>query len=271
MSLDLVLLSPHVPSICFEDKAPKYQAPLIQGLHHQKEEINKVKAEVVVIISCHFPATFHHYVDATPRHKGLLTAVEHPDMIADVPYDYPGDETLSLQLEQEGKKVGIPVIAFNDSNYDFDYGTLVPLRYLVPKEDIAVIDLSVSLGASLQETFQWGQIIGKVLRESGKRTVFVSSGALSHNLIRGREKMPTLSEQSLDEQFVAYLLEGNFTSAFEMLPQYSKIAGVESGGRHLAAMLGVLGSDKYDTSYLGYAQSSGSGNASFTFVPKVGG
>lgn len=268
MSLELVLLSPHVPSICYEEKAPSYQAPLTQGLHKQKEEIEKVKAEVVVIISCHFSATFHHYVDATPRHKGLLTAVEVPDMIADVPYDYPGDETLALQLEEAAGEAGLPVIAFNDDNYDFEYGTLVPLRYLVPNEDIPVIDLSVALGADLKETYEWGQIIGKVLRESGKRAVFVSSGALSHNLIRGRETMPTLSEQALDNQFIEYIMQGNYTTAFNMLPQYSKIAGVESGGRHLAALLGVLGTEKFETSYLGYAQSSGSGNASLVFTPK---
>lgn len=268
MSLELVQLSTHVPSLCFEDKAPSFQDPLIQALHQQKEEIYKLKPDALVLMSCHFPAVFHHYVDSTARHKGLLTAVEHPDLIAKVPYDYPGDEELANQLVQAGKEAGIPAFAFDDSSYVWDYGTLVPLRYLVPHEDIPVVELSVCLGASLQETHLWGQQIGKVLRESGKRIVYVASGALSHNLIRGRENMPTLSEQALDNQFINYLLAEKFDAAWEMLPQYAKVAGVESGGRHLAALLGVLGKDSYHVSLLGYAQSSGSGNANFNFFPQ---
>jgi 3,4-dihydroxyphenylacetate 2,3-dioxygenase len=37
--------------------------------------------------------------------------------------------------------------------------------------------------ASLEETYAWGQQIGKVLRESDKRASFISSGALSYNAV----------------------------------------------------------------------------------------
>ncbi|EPR28144.1 3,4-dihydroxyphenylacetate 2,3-dioxygenase, partial [Geobacillus sp. WSUCF1] len=53
--------------------------------------------------------------------------------------------------------------------YIWDYGTVVPLRYLAPNEDIAVISLSVTWAANLEETYTWGQVIGKVLRESKKK------------------------------------------------------------------------------------------------------
>ena len=68
---------------------------------------------------------------------------------------------------------------------------LVPLRYLVPNEDIPVINLSVTLAANLEETYKWGQAIANVLRETEKKVVFVASGALAHNLVRGRHHMPT--------------------------------------------------------------------------------
>ena len=47
-----------------------------------------------------------------------------------------------------------------------------------------------------------------------------------------------------------------------MLPK--KNGGVESGGRHLAALLGVLEESK-KSDYYGYGQSSGSGNMLMTF------
>ncbi|TBL79369.1 extradiol ring-cleavage dioxygenase [Paenibacillus thalictri] len=266
MSLEMTLLAAHVPSICHEEKAPDFQSELVKGLKLMRDRIQEMQTEVVVLMSCHFPATFHHYVDATPQHHGVLTAVECPDLIADVPYNYPGDQPLAKQLVEAGKQAGIPVLEFNDPTYMWDYGTVVPLRYLVPKEDIPIISLSVCWASSLEESYQWGVQIGKVLRESNKRTVFVSSGALSHNLVRGRENMPTLSERALDNQFLDYIMKGDYEPAREMLNQYARIAGVESGGRHLAALLGVLGVSPQQAEFWGYGQSSGSANAIISFV-----
>jgi 3,4-dihydroxyphenylacetate 2,3-dioxygenase len=267
MPLDLALLSSHAPSLLYEEKTPDFQQSIVKAFHQQRTKIEAVKPDVLVIISSHFLTNWNHYVDATPQHKGFLTAREHPDSIANISFDYPGDEELAYELATAGKEVDIPSVAFNESTYIWDYGTLVPLRYFVPNGDIPVIEVSCNMSASLEETYLWGQQIGKVLRASKKRTVFASSGALSHHLTRGRANMPTISEKALDDKFIQLLVEGNYDTAWEMLPQFSVAADVESGGRHVAALLGVLGND-FHASYLGYAQSSGSGNPHFSFEPK---
>lgn len=265
MSLEMALLAAHVPSICHEERAPAFQQELVNGLRLMSNRIRDLKTDAIVLMSCHFPTTFHHYVDATPRHKGILTALECPDLISDVPYDYPGDEELANQLVAAGRDADLPVVKLNDPTYIWDYGTVVPLRYLVPEQNIPIVDLSICCAASLDETFRWGEQIGKVLRETDKRVVFISSGALSHNLVRGRENKPTRSEQAMDNQFIQYLMSGDYAAAREMLTQYSKIAGVESGGRHLAALLGIL-DNEHKAEFWGYGQSSGSGNAIISFA-----
>lgn len=266
MTIELGMLVPHTPRMCFADQAPDFQSDIIYAMNEVENVIQDIKPDVIVIISCHWMSSFHHFVEATPVHKGVLTPFECPELISDVHYHYPGDEQLARELVNAGKDAGLQVIEVNDPTYVWDYGTIVPLRYLVPKEDIPVIDLSVTWAASLSETFKWGQVIGKVLRESDKKAVFISSGALAHNLVRVPSAMPTIAEQALDNQFIDYLKKGNFDSAWEMLPQYSHNAGVESGGRHLASMLGVL-EGKYKTKYYAYGQSSGSGNVVMTFEP----
>ncbi|WP_240421275.1 extradiol ring-cleavage dioxygenase [Paenibacillus periandrae] len=265
MSLEMVLLAAHVPSICHEAKVPDFQTELVKGLRLMKDTIREKQTDVIVLMSCHFPGTFVHYVDATPRHTGVLTAVECPDLISDVPYDYPGDEALALELVKAGKQAGIPAVEVNEPTHMWDYGTVVPLRYLVPNQDIPIISLSVCWASSLEESYQWGIQIGNVLRQSGKRAVFISSGALSHNLVRGRHNKPSLSEQAMDNQFIEYLMKGQYGVAREMLNQYAKIAGVESGGRHLAALFGVL-TPEQRAEFWGYGQSSGSANAIISFV-----
>ncbi|ALS20464.1 MULTISPECIES: extradiol ring-cleavage dioxygenase [Paenibacillus] len=266
MSIELGLLVPHTPRMCHEEQAPAFQKELVRSMHEAADVIASLKPDVIVLISCHWMSSFHHLVDATPHHKGILTAFECPELISDVPYEYPGDEQLGSRLVEAGQQAGLSVVKVNDPTYVWDYGTVVPLRYLVPKGDIPVIDLSVTWAANLEETYQWGQQVGKVLRESEKRAVFVSSGALSHNLVRGPEVMPSISEQALDKQFLDYLNHNDLQSAWKMLPQYAKAASVESGGRHLAMLLGVL-EGNYTSKYYGYGQSSASANVVMTFQP----
>jgi 3,4-dihydroxyphenylacetate 2,3-dioxygenase len=267
MTIELGLITAHVPRICDESKVADFQKPMVNAMKEVSKTIYDLKPDVIVLISCHWNSTFHHFVDTTPEHKGILTAFECPELISDVPYYYPGDQELGREIVAAGKAAGIPVEEVNDPTYVWDYGTVVPLRYLVPNQDIPVIDLAVVWAASLDETFQFGQQIGKVLRESNKRAVFIASGALAHNLVRGPEIMPTISEQALDNQFTQYLLDGEYETARKMLPQYAKIAGVESGGRHLAMLLGVL-EGNYKAEYHAYGQSSGSGNVVMTFHPQ---
>ncbi|BCJ88384.1 DODA-type extradiol aromatic ring-opening family dioxygenase [Effusibacillus dendaii] len=264
MTIELGVLTAHVPRICDKDKVPDFQKEMVESMNQVAQTISNLKPDVIVLVSTHWTGTFHHFVDATPLHKGILTAVECPELISDVHYFYPGDHQLGSQLAEAGKELGIPVVAINDPTYIWDYGTLVPLRYLVPNEDIPVVELSINWSASLDETYEWGKAIGRVMRNSEKRCVFVSSGALAHNLVRGPEKMPTLSERALENQFIEYMVKGEAISAREMLPQFARAAGVESGGRHLAMLLGVL-EPGFRGQFLGYGPSSGSGNAIMTF------
>ena len=171
---------------------------------------------------------------------------------------------MANQLVQAGKKADIPVEGVYGDHFEWDYGTIVPLRYLVPKEDIPVINLSVTLAANLEETYKWGQEIAKVLQETKKKVVFISSGALSHNLVRGRHNMPTSSEHALDKEFIDLVMNKDIKAAFQMLPQYASMAKVESGGRHVAMLLGVIDEDCTPV-YLADGQSSGSWNPLITF------
>jgi len=266
MTIELSMVVPHVPSICHEENAPDFQQGIVDGLKQVSKQIADINPDVIVLVSCHWPTTFEHYVDCNPVHKGKLTAQEAANLISEVPYHYPGDEELANRLVQAGKNVGMPVEGVHDLSFEWDYGTLVPLRYLVPNGDIPVINLSVTLCASLEETYQWGQVIAKILKESDKKAVFVASGALAHNLVRGRHHMPTLSEHALDKEFVDLVMNKDFEAAYKMLPQFSSMAKVEAGGRHLAMLFAFIDEDCTPV-YYADAQSSGSWNPLITFEP----
>jgi 3,4-dihydroxyphenylacetate 2,3-dioxygenase len=264
MTIEFSMIAPHVPSMCHEEQVPEFQQDMASGMKVVAQQIKEIKPDVMVLVSCHWPSTFFHYVDCTPVHKGILTAFEAPDLIKDLPYNYPGDEELANKLVKTGEDAGLQVQGVNDPYYLWDYGSVVPLRYLNPDADIPVINLSVTLAASIEETYKWGQEIAKVLHETDKKVIFISSGALSHNLVRGRHNKPTVTEHSMDKQFLEFVMSKDYQAAYDMLPEYARLARVESGGRHLAMLLSMLDKECKPTFYA-EGQSSGSWNVLITF------
>ncbi|RSL29466.1 extradiol ring-cleavage dioxygenase [Salibacterium salarium] len=266
MTVELGVLAAHVPSICHRENVPNFQEEMVNTMDNVTKKIAEVNPDAIVLISCHWISTFNHYVDVSSNHEGVLTAFECPDIISDVKYKHPGDKELGKEIVNAGKRAKLPVIPVDDPTYVWDYGTVVPLRYFSQNADIPVVNLSITMAASLEETYKWGEAIRDVLDNSNKRIVFIASGALAHKLVRGRHHMPTKAERALDNQFIDYLLNKDMGAAKEMLPQYANAAEVEGGGRHLAMLLGIINED-YSPSFLSYAQSSGSGNAIMTFEP----
>jgi 3,4-dihydroxyphenylacetate 2,3-dioxygenase len=102
----------------------------------------------------------------------------------------------------------------------------------------------------------------------GRKVVYVASSAFSHALVRGRHFKPTAEREALDQRFIGQLKRGEIADALAWLPEFSSSAVAEMNGKPLAAMLGALqamaedGGELAGEQFGGYAQSSGSGNAS---------
>ncbi len=50
-----------------------------------------------------------------------------------IPYDIPGDPALAEAIVAEGKAQGLPAIGFHEPTHMLDYGTVIPMSYLVPE------------------------------------------------------------------------------------------------------------------------------------------
>src|SRR6266536_5813751 len=80
-------LSVHTPRYCtlaaaFEGKlASEVFRPVRDGMVAQGQEVARARLDVAVINSCHLISTFPTVVDGTPRHRGVLTAQEAPELI----------------------------------------------------------------------------------------------------------------------------------------------------------------------------------------------
>ena len=233
------------------------------GLVEQGRDVAEARPDVIVINSCHLITTFPTVVDGTPRHRGVLTAQEAPELIHGVAYNFPGDRELGSALIERGRAAGLQCVLADDVHYPLDYGTVMPLVcYLDTSQQIPVVPISVCLSADLRESFAWGRIIAEAVAAGGRRAAFVASGSVSHKLVRGPEKWPSPADQELDRRFARMLADGEYEKLWAWLPEYAEAAEPEMGGRHLATMLGaIIGAQrKFAAMVHAYGPSSGSGN-----------
>ena len=262
-------LSVHTPRYCtpeaaFEGKlASEVFRPVRDGMVAQGQEVARARLDAVVINSCHLISTFPTVVDGTPRHRGVLTAQEAPELIHGVAYDYPGDYELAAQLVARGEAEGRPCVLANDVHYPLDYGTVMPIVcYLDRAQRLPMVPVSVCLSADLSEAFAWGRSLAQVARDSDKRVGFVASGSVSHRLVRGPERGPRPEDEELDHQFARLLADGEYEKLWGWLPEFARAAQPEMGGRHLAMLLGAIleSGQHFVPKVHAYGPSSGSGN-----------
>ncbi|PYO34290.1 MAG: extradiol ring-cleavage dioxygenase [Candidatus Rokuibacteriota bacterium] len=262
-------LSVHTPRYCtpeaaFEGKlASEVFRPVRDGMVTQGEEVARARLDAVVVNSCHLISTFPTVVDGTPRHRGVLTAQEAPELIHGVAYDYPGDYELAARLVARGEAEGRPCVLANDVHYPLDYGTVMPMVcYLDRAQRLPMVPVSVCLSADLSEAFAWGRSLGQVARDTDKRVGFVASGSVSHKLVRGPERGPRPEDEELDHQFARLLADGEYEKLWGWLPEFARAAQPEMGGRHLAMLLGAIleSGHHFVPKVHAYGPSSGSGN-----------
>jgi 3,4-dihydroxyphenylacetate 2,3-dioxygenase len=262
-------LSVHTPRYCTLEAAfarklahPDF-GPVRDGMVEQGRLLADGRSDVIIINSCHLITTFPVVVDGTPRHRGVLTAQEAPELIHGVEYDFPGDYVLASAMIERGRAAGELCTLANDIHYPLDYGTVMPLVcYLDTAQRTPVVPVSVCLLSDLDESFRWGRHIATAIRETGRRAAFVASGSVSHKLVRGPERWPSARDQELDHRLVRMLAAGDYPGAWAWLPEYAKESEPEMGGRHLAMMLGVLmeSGGRFTALAHAYGPSSGTGN-----------
>jgi len=262
------VLVAHVPTLGRPEITPEYQRTLVQAERMLGAALRgALKPDLWVIASTHWVSTFDWFATCQPQHEGLCVAHEAPNLIPGLPYSYRGDAAFGAALVEAWNDVGVSAVRNEARNYQWDYGTFVPLRYLDPASEVAVVSVPVVLAADHGECLRAGAAIHAVARKLDRRVVFLCSSALSHALVRGRQNWPTPERMEADKRFVGQLERGALDEAIAGFTEYSRKVVAEMGGRALATLLGVVaamsreGRPMAARQYGENAQSSGSDNA----------
>jgi 3,4-dihydroxyphenylacetate 2,3-dioxygenase len=259
---------PHVPTLGLAKNTPDFQLTLVEGERALGQALRELKPDLFVVNSSHWICTFGWYATCQSVHQGVCVADEAPDLIPGIEYERKGDAQFASALVDEWQVRGIPGGRNESPHYAWDYGSLVPLLYLDPDAEIPVVQIPTVITATQAECVQAGRAVHATAKRLGKRAVFLASSAFSHDLVRGRHFKPKPEREALDQRFIELLKRGAVAEAAAWLPEYSRAVVAEMNGKPLATMLGALqaldedGAQLAGAQYGGYAQSSGSGNAS---------
>ncbi len=265
----------HVPTLGRAENTPDYQQTLVQAERTMGAAVREaLKPDVWVIVSTHWISTFDWFATCQALHEGLCVAQEAPNLIPGLPYRYRGDPEFGAALVEAWKEAGVAAVRNEADNYRWDYGTFVPLQYIDPAGEVAVVGVPVVLMADHGECLRAGAAVHTTAKKLGKRVVFLASTALSHLLVRGRHNWPTPERVEADKRFIEFLKRGAIDEVIQGFTEYSKKVVAEMGGRALATMVGVVSAMSRDGKAMAarqfgdYAQSSGSNNAVLLIADK---
>ena len=206
-------------------------------------EIKDRKIETILIISPHAPPDYDSFaINFKTKLKGSLSQFG-----IDRSFDFENNLELVRQISSATKKAGIPSSAIEAP---LDHGSLVPLYYLTKDLKCQLISLSLSW-LSLNAHFEYGKIIGEILRKSSKKIAVIGSGDLSHRLIPAAPAGYSKRGKEFDELLIKMLQENDISGILNLKEELVEEAG-ECGLRSIIMLLGILSQTKYSFNRLSY-------------------
>ena len=135
------------------------------------------KPRAVVVVSAHFEAPSPIRVTASRAPETIHDFSGFPAQLSRIQYVSPGDPELAQRIRNLLGKSGLA--ATLDSRRGLDHGAWVPLRFLFPKADVPVVQVSQPLPRTPQDALKIGGALSP-LRQDG--VLLLGSGGIVHNL-----------------------------------------------------------------------------------------
>jgi len=266
MSIVSAYIVPHPPLII--PKVGNGQeikiAKTVKAYNKIAEEIGKIKPETIVITTPH-SIMYSDYIHVSPgnKAKGDFREFGRSDISFEAEYDQDFIKNLSLSAEIEG----IPAGTLGEKRKSLDHGTMIPL-YFINKyyTDYKIVRISIS-GLSPVEHYNFGKCIAKTAEETGKKTVIIASGDLSHML---KDEGPYgYAEEGpmFDKDVTSAVSKGDFLRLLTFDEEFCENAG-ECGLRSFIIMAGALDKKAVSSELLSYEGPFGVGYAVASFEIK---
>lgn len=174
------------------------------------------------------------------------------------------DDAVIDALRETAVKAGVPL--FDDtSEKEEDWGALVPLVLLAPPT-AGVVAINVSPALGYREHFLLGVALREAVEKSGRDTVFIASGDMSHRLKPGAPAGYSPRGKEFDLAVVEIMRSGDLHALFSIDPLLIDDAG-EDCLWSLAVLAGTVDGRDAEIEVLSYEGSFGVGYMVARVVP----
>ena len=228
------------------------------------KEIAKLEPETIVISSPH-SVMYYDYFHISPGDgaKGSFARFRAPEVKFEEKYDTELVEEI-CRLSKEEK---LPAGTKGQMERDLDHGTMVPL-YFIRKYygggKIVRIGLS---GLPYEAHYKLGKLVKQASDNTGRRTVYVASGDLSHRLKEDGPYGFIKEGPEYDERIMDVCSRGAFDELFDFDESFCDKAA-ECGHRSFIIMAGALDGMKIQATQYSHEDVTGVGYGICSFYPE---
>lgn len=258
--INFACITPHPPIIIpgiGRSEDLKLVKKTIKAMEKLREDLEKVNPDTILIISPHAPVNANGFlINSDAQLKGSLI-----DFGLDEDFSFKNDYELMEKIGYYSDNAGI-IVHFHESF--LDHGALVPLYYLTKNIQPKLVHCSFSF-LDFKTHYKYGEIIGKILRDSDKKIAVVASGDLSHRLTPDAPAGYSERGKVFDEKLQKLLSKRDISGIIDLDPNLVDEAG-ECGLRSIIILLGILRS-KYDFRCLSYEGPFGVGYLTALLTP----
>ena len=176
------------------------------------------------------------------------------------------DHELCGKICELAEAKGFPAGTLGERDRHLDHGTMVPLYFVEQKyRDFRLIRIGLS-GRSLAEHYAFGQIIREAIEQTGRRTVFIASGDLSHKLQEYGPYGFAPEGPEYDRRIMDVCGRGAFGEMLDFEESFCDKAA-ECGHRSFVIMAGVLDGLAVEARPLSHEDVTGVGYGICAFKP----
>jgi aromatic ring-opening dioxygenase catalytic subunit (LigB family) len=250
------LLVPHLPTLML-DEHRGHRMGMVGAMRAASQRLLAEAPTAVVALSARWGTPGPFMVDAGAKHK---TITDYSGFGVEVRYDCPGHPRLANALVDAGMRAGVRV---NATKRGVDSGVAIPMYFLVPDRDLAVVPLSL-VNQAPAECRAWGESIRATLAAWPERVAFIVSGLLTFNLHAWTMQREMPEAVDFDQRTLAHLTRGEWGNLADYDQRTLQRILPEAGLRHLEVLRGFIGAD-VKGQVLYYEASPGAGAALVTF------
>ena len=265
MAIIAAYMVPHPPMIVPEvGRGSERQVEATRTAYlRAAEDIAALQPETVIISSPH-ATMYADYFHLSPGREaaGSFAQFRAPQVRFRERYDV----ELIKTAERIAAEENFPAGTRGQREAALDHGTMVPLYFLrqvLPDFQLVRIGLS---GLSLEDHYRLGQIFRQAVEKTGRRTVWIASGDLSHKLQTYGPYGFTPEGPQYDERIMDVCSRAAFGELFDFSESFCERAA-ECGHRSFVMMAGALDGVSVEAQQLSHEDITGVGYGICIFRP----